>query len=204
MPRQPRIKTIPPLKHANYALLWDLADDLAAKTGRTAESCWQEIIAAFWTGELSKNLSCFTRPAAINVPGRVLLALPSREVLAEYLLEHDQINDSAWAELSGWGMNDYQEHEPFPLYTARDPLFGLAVRRVDFERWCRRHKSELLNHSTRLGGRKATKREAIAAFIEINYPNGIAGRTYKTIVNELREKGVIANERTVRRACGRK
>ena len=129
-----KIRTIPLTKQANYELVWDLAGDMAARTSRTAEACWHQIIAAYWIGNLSTELFCFTRPKGSGAPGRALFALPSRDVLAEHLLGHERaINTSALAELSGWGLNDYQKHEPFRFYVARDPRFGLALRRTDFD-----------------------------------------------------------------------
>ena len=205
MPRQPRIRTIPLTKQANYELVWDLAGDMAARTSRTAEACWHQIIAAYWIGNLSTELFCFTRPKGSGAPGRALFALPSRDVLAEHLLGHERaINTSALAELSGWGLNDYQKHEPFRFYVARDPRFGLALRRTDFERWYERGR-ELPQHPARPGGAKPTKRQAVAKFIEENYPSELPPNvTDKTIVRALRDRGVEVSERTVRRARGRK
>ena len=132
--RQPRIKTIPPAKHKNYALMWDMADEMARESGKPAEACWLQLIAAFWTGKLSKKLFRFAHPKGGAV-GHVLVAWASRDVLAKHLLGHQRnINADAFGELAGWTLNDYQkEGEPF----CRNPSFGLAVPRTNFQRWYR-------------------------------------------------------------------
>jgi hypothetical protein len=136
--RQPRIKTIPRAKHHNYALLWDLAEHMASE-GKTAEACWDQIMAAFWSGKLS--LYYFANPKSSRTPGRDLFALPPRDEVAKGLLGQERpIDVSALNELSGWTLNDYRKDDLFRDYTARHPTFGLAVRRADFDRWYSRDR----------------------------------------------------------------
>jgi hypothetical protein len=144
--RGPPPRIIPVTEHHDYALLWDLSDEMAKQDGKTPEASWRTILDAFWEDELPA-LFVFTRRRG-GAPGRELMALPSRDVLAGHLLgKVEQVNDesadpaelSHWiAELHGWTLQDYQRQpEPFSTFVARDPdaLFGVAIRCTDFERW---------------------------------------------------------------------
>jgi hypothetical protein len=199
-PRQPRVKTIPPKKHDNYALFWNLADGMANRSCKPPESCWLELMDAFWAGLLPK-LYCFSGPIK-GSRGRSLLALPTREVLGGHLLGHQRdINAEALAELRGLTLTDYEKHEPFRFFVTRDPRFGLAARCADFERLDRRiHARELLRYPKRDGGGKPTKRDAAKKLIA-EYPDGKLppGVSYKKLAQE-----VGCCERTVARALGRK
>ena len=205
--RQPRIKTIPSAKHHNYALAWDLAVQMARENGTAAEICFQQILAAFWSGKLCNQLFCFVRPSRSGTPGRDLVALPPRDEIAKGLLgQHRAINAKVLGELSGWTLEDYQKDNLFRDYIGRQhPTFGLAIRRVDFDRWYSRDYGHL-HHPVRLAGAKRTKRQGLAEFIEATYGNVLpASVTYKIIARAFRERhGVEVSERTVARTLGRK
>jgi hypothetical protein len=193
-PRQPRAKTIPPKQHKNYVLLWNFVDDEVVKGIGKPETCWLRIAEAFWAGELPA-LFCFTHPKSSGVPGRVLLALPPREVLAGHLLGQERdIDATALAELRGWTLDDYLHDPIFGEYATRDPCFGLAARKADLQRWRMRH------HAKHARGATPTKREDAARLIRERYPDGRlpANVTAKELARDL---GV--SDRTVRRALGR-
>jgi hypothetical protein len=135
---------IPVTGHHLYALLWELAEELRKQEHRSSEGCWLAIMNAFWDGELPGLYVFVKRRGA--VPGRELMPLPSRDVLAGHLLGRiRQVNDesagvfelSEWiAELHGWTLEDYQGMpEPFCTFAAHDVTFGFAVPRADFEQW---------------------------------------------------------------------
>ncbi len=137
-------KIIPVAEHSSFALVWDLADEIAKHDGKTAEACWLAIMDAFWVGRLPALLVFCPRKGGAS--GRELMKLPSRDVLAGHLLGRvNQVNDesadgaelSEWiAELRGWTLADYQKHpKPFGDWFARGTRFGLALLRADFERW---------------------------------------------------------------------
>jgi hypothetical protein len=136
-------KEIRVTEHAQYTLLWDLAEEMAKQEGKNAEACWVAIMDAFWGGELPELLVFAERRGGI--PGRDLMPLPSRDALAGHLLGRIELGDettdagelSKWiAELQGWTLHDYQrESEPFRTYVARDVRFGLAVKHAAFEQW---------------------------------------------------------------------
>jgi hypothetical protein len=48
-----RPKIIPVAEHSSYALVWDLAEEMAKQDGKTADPCWLAIMDAFWVGKLS-------------------------------------------------------------------------------------------------------------------------------------------------------
>jgi hypothetical protein len=148
VPEKPKI--IPVSEHHDYALLWDLADDLAKQDAKTAEACWLAIMDAFWVGRLPA-LFVFG-PRKGGVPGRVLTELPQRSVLALFLLGPERRFPAA---LRGWTLADYQKQpKPFGDNAGRDVRFGLAIRRADFDRW-RRGPS---THSDRSGLAVAVKK----------------------------------------------
>lgn len=121
---------VPARDHSDYALLWDLADEMAKQDHRSAEVCWLAIMDAFWVGKLSTLFLFFPRAA----PGRALKELPSRSVMALLLLGPGRRLPAA---LRGWTVADYQKQPtPFGEYFARNPRFGLAIRRADFDRCC--------------------------------------------------------------------
>jgi hypothetical protein len=148
---QPPVSRIPTEEHSDYSLLWDLADEMARLDGKSADACWLAIMDAFWAGELPSLFVFVLRPR--SVPGRELMKLPSREVLASDLLGHvkqiegesaDAAVLSQWiVELRGWKVQDYlQQPEPVRTYAARDDdaRLGFALFRADFEPWrARRH-----------------------------------------------------------------
>jgi hypothetical protein len=135
-----RPKTIAVAEHRAYALLWDLAEQMAGQDGKTAESCWGAIINAFWDGELPA-LFVFVRRRL----GRELMRLPPRDVLAGHLLgrvahvNHESASTLLYewiAELRGWALQDYQQQpEPFCGFVARDTHVGLAIPSADFDQW---------------------------------------------------------------------
>ena len=135
---------IPVTEHHLYGLLWDIAEVVGKQEHKSAEGCWLAIMNAFWDGELPALYVFVTRRGA--VPGRELMPLPSRDVLAGHLLGRvKQVNDlsagvmelSEWiAELHGWTLQDYQRQpEPFCTYAAHNATLGFAVPRADFDQW---------------------------------------------------------------------
>jgi hypothetical protein len=175
-----------------------------ASEGKTAEACWCQIMAAFWSGKFS--LYSFAHPKNSVTPGRDLVALPPQEEVAKGLLGQERTIDvSALNELSGWTLNEYRKDHLFHDYTARHARFGLAARRADFDRWYSGPR-EALHHRKRTAGAKATKRQAVTEFIKEKHGGEIpAGVTYKMIVKDLRAGGgPQVSERTVSRALGRK
>jgi hypothetical protein len=122
-------KLIPVEKHENYALLWSLAETVAQQGATAAEACWLEIMDAFWSGKI-QALYCFM--VRKSGPGRELYKLPSREVIAEWLLERE--GPPNYAALRGWSLEDYLGHEPFRSFPTRNARFGIAIKLIDFER----------------------------------------------------------------------
>lgn len=147
-------KAFPVTEHVKYVLLWELAEE-AKERNESAEACWQAIMNAFWDGLLPALFVFATRKDA--APGRDLMPLPSRDVLAAHLLGRvNRINGesagavelSIWiAELHGWTFRDYrQQPEPIRTYVARNAPFGLAVKRSDADKWrAKRPKKEQNN-----------------------------------------------------------
>jgi hypothetical protein len=131
----PPLNLIPVEDHDQYALLWDLADEVAGKDRNSVERCWLRIMDAFWSGDLPA-LFIFSDPKDIFAPGRTLIKL-DRNTLATHLLERsDAITDADFAALRDWTLANYQRQpEPFGSYFASNPRFGLAARRDDFGRW---------------------------------------------------------------------
>jgi hypothetical protein len=121
---------VPVDEHHRYALLWDLADEIAKQDHRTAEECWLAIMDAFWGGKLS-TLFVFC-PRKGGRPGRALKELPPRSAIAYLLLGPGRRLPAA---LRGWTIADYAKQPIFGDYCARNPPFGLAIRRADFDRW---------------------------------------------------------------------
>jgi hypothetical protein len=221
--RQPRIKTISSAKHHNYALVSDLALQMARENGTTTEICFQQILAAFWSGKLCDQLFCFVLPKRIDTPGRHLVALPSRDEIAKGLLGQQRTIDAkALGELSGWTLDDYQNDDLFRDYipsgrpperapvaeqdapaaamgkTVAHPTLGLAIGIADFRRWGNRDPDPIGS----VGGR-TTKLQGIVQFIKRKYGQGPMppGVTYKTIARDFRTSGGgQVSERTVGRA----
>ena len=158
---------IPVEEHENYVLLWSLADATAKQDGTTAETCWLEIMDAFWSGKI-QALYCFSPRKSGS--GRALSKLPQREVMAGHLL--GQKESPNYAALQGWTLKDYRKHEPFRFYTARDARFGLAISRADIERLHTAIPSGVISTTaTRLGrfsraSAKTFAREYIARELE--------------------------------------
>jgi hypothetical protein len=104
---------------------------MANQDSKTAEASWLAIMDAFWIGRLPA-LFVFG-PRRGGVPGRVLMELPPRSVLAGFLLGPGRKFPAA---LRGWTVGDYQKQpKPFGDNATRDVRFGLAIRRADFDRW---------------------------------------------------------------------
>jgi hypothetical protein len=188
---------VPVEHHDRYALLWDLADEMAGKDRNLVERCWLRIMDAFWSGELP-TLLIFFRPQDIFAPGRVLTEF-DRNTLAAHLLgclaRSEAMTDADFAALLGWALADYQRQpEPFRSYFTRNPRFGLAVRRDDFERWLA--KSSLppwFEPQSAMPLKSKAGRKSKLSEFQVRYW-GREMPTHKAIANEF---GV--NERTVGR-----
>jgi hypothetical protein len=148
---------IPVREHFEYALLWDLAREMAKLDGRTAEECWLATMDAFWVGKLPE-LFVFN-PRKGGAPGRVLMKFAPRSAIAHLLLGPGRRLPAA---LRGWTYANYLgQPEPFRTYFARHPQFGLAARRADFDRWCgkpQRGQEEKLAPSLPTAGKEKPKR----------------------------------------------
>jgi hypothetical protein len=111
-----------------YALLWDLADEMAKKDGTDPVRCWSQIMDAYWSGELP-DLFCFIDNEAVSRLPDEPMEFPSRDLAMGYL--HGTLVDPQT--LRGWRPEDYRTN--VRSWVERNPRFGLAIRRADFERW---------------------------------------------------------------------
>jgi hypothetical protein len=123
--------TDPPAKPSSllsnqYALLWDLADEMAREDGSDPVRCWTRIMDAYWLGEI---------PDLFNIVGwqDEPMEFPSRGMAMGTLHGTSLIDPQM---LRGWRPEDYRDE--VRRLVERNPSYGLAIRRADFERWRRR------------------------------------------------------------------